>query len=189
MKRILFILALAVMVSSCKIAGVHDGTPTIGDGYVQGRGYEFSYKGYQYIRFCGYDDWGVVHDPDCPRHNQVAQTLSEWELLQLAIVYTESKFRPEVTGKNQDGGCYQMTPIYVREVNRIAGTDYTHEDVYDPDKAIEIFGKMQDVKNPDHDIDTAIYFHNKSASYKRVVLENLELIKRYETFRAKLIEK
>ena len=81
-----------------------------------------------------------------------------------------------------------MTPIYVKEVNRIDGTDYAHEDVYDPDKAIEIFGKMQDAKNPEHDIDTAIYFHNKSASYKRVVLENLELIKRYETFRAKLVE-
>lgn len=120
--------------------------------------------------------------------SQHREELTDWQMLQLAIVYTESKFRPEVTGKNQDGGCYQMTPIYVREVNRIAGTDYAHEDVYDPDKAIEIFGKMQDAKNPGHDIDTAIYFHNKSASYKRVVLENLELIKRYETFRAKLVQ-
>lgn len=121
--------------------------------------------------------------------NQRKEELSEWQMLQLAIVYTESKFRPDVTGKNQDGGLYQITPIFVKEVNRIAGTDYTHEDVYDPDKAIEIFGKMQDAKNPGHDIDTAIYFHNKSANYRRVVLENLELIKRYETFRSKLIEK
>ena len=188
MKRILFILAIAVMAGGCNTVGLAGGTSTIGDEYTQGRGYEFSYKGHQYIRFAGFENWGVVHDPDCPCHHQVAQTLSEWELLQLAIVYTESKFRPEVTGKNQDGGCYQMTPIYVREVNRIAGTDYAYEDVYDPDKAIEIFGKMQDAKNPGHDIDAAIYFHNKSASYKRVVLENLELIKRYETFRAKLIQ-
>lgn len=186
MKRILFILALAVMVGGCW----NRGDVTSKDYLFAQR---YTYEGHQYILFIeglGSDaHGGVVHDPDCPCHHQVAQTLSEWELLQLAIVYTESKFRPEVTGKNQDGGCYQMTPIYVREVNRIAGTDYTHEDVYDPDKAIEIFGKMQDVKNPGHDIDAAIYFHNKSASYKRVVLENLELIKRYETFRAKLIEK
>ena len=182
MKRILFILAIALMVGGCeKPAGRTEEDGTV---YVQ------NYNGHQYLYFLlgAYGAGGVVHDPDCPCHHQVTQTLSEWELLQLAIVYTESKFRPEVTGKNQDGGCYQMTPIYVREVNRIAGTDYAHEDVYDPDKAIEIFGKMQDAKNPEHDIDTAIYFHNKSASYKRVVLENLELIKRYETFRAKLTQ-
>lgn len=183
MKRILFILALAVMVGGCEEPAGR--TEKSGEVYVR------NYNGHQYLYFLlgVYGAGGVVHDPDCPCHHQVAQTLSEWQMLQLAIVYTESKFRPEVTGKNQDGGCYQMTPIYVKEVNRVAGTDYAHEDVYDPDKAIEIFGKMQDAKNPDHDIDTAIYFHNKSASYKRVVLENLELIKRYETFRAKLIEK
>ena len=183
MKRILFILALAVMVGGCEEPAGR--TDKFGQVYVR------QYNGHQYLYFNlgTYGAGGVVHDPDCPCRHQVAQTLSEWELLQLAIVYTESKFRPEVTGKNQDGGCYQMTPIYVKEVNRIAGTDYAHEDVYDPDKAIEIFGKMQDAKNPSHNIDTAIYFHNKSASYKRVVLENLELIKRYEIFRQKLIEK
>ena len=179
MNRILFILALAAMVGGCWNRGDITSEDTL-------KAQRFTYDGHQYILFTAHG--GVVHDPDCPRLHQVAQTLSEWQLLQLAIVYTESKFRPEVTGKNQDGGLYQITPIYVREVNRIAGTDYAHEDVYDPDKAIEIFGKMQDAKNPDHDIDTAIHFHNKSASYKRVVLENLELIKRYETFRAKLIQ-
>lgn len=186
MKRILFIIAIAMMVGGCWDRG---DVTSIDSLFAQ----RYTYEGHQYILFieglASDAHGGVVHDPDCPCHHQVAQTLSEWELLQLAIVYTESKFRPEVTGKNQDGGCYQMTPIYVREVNRIAGTDYTHEDVYDPDKAIEIFGKMQDAKNPGHDIDTAIHFHNKSASYKRVVLENLELIKRYETFRQNLIEK
>ena len=185
MKRILFILALAMVVGGCW----NRGDVTSKDSLFAQR---YAYEGHQYILFIeglGSDaHGGVVHDPDCPCRHQVAQTLSEWQMLQLAIVYTESKFRPEVTGKNQDGGCYQMTPIYVREVNRVSGTDYAHEDVYDPDKAIEIFGKMQDAKNPDHDIDTAIHFHNKSASYKRVVLENLELIRRYETFRAKLIQ-
>lgn len=188
MKRILFILAIALMVGGCSYP---EGTiPTAGRmipnvPVIQ----TFEHDGHEYVLAWSANGVSVVHSASCPCHHQAAQTLSEWELLQLAIVYTESKFRPEVTGKNQDGGCYQMTPIYVREVNRIAGTDYAHEDVYDPDKAIEIFGKMQDAKNPGHDIDTAIYFHNKSASYKRVVLENLELIKRYETFRAKLIEK
>lgn len=184
MKRILFILAIAVMVSSCFGP---EWEPSGEDFFVR----KFIYNGHSYIEFKDNSMYGqgYVHDPDCPCRHKATHELSEWQMLQLAIVYTESKFRPDVTGKNQDGGLYQITPTFVKEVNRIAGTDYTHEDVYDPDKAIEIFGKMQDAKNPGHDIDTAIYFHNKSANYRRVVLENLELIKRYETFRSKLIEK
>lgn len=121
--------------------------------------------------------------------NQRREELTEWNRLIMAIAWTESKFNPDAVGSSQDYGCLQITPTYCAEVNRISGANFKHEDAFDIDSSLAMFDAMQSHYNPDHDIDTAIYFHNKSASYKRVVLENLELIKRYETFRAKLIEK
>mgnify|MGYP002625676090 CR=1 FL=1 len=114
--------------------------------------------------------------------------LTDWQKLQMAIIWTESKGNPNVTGSHQDGGLYQMTPIFVEEVNRIAGTSYTHEDVYDPDKAIEIFNTMHLFKNPDRNLEQAIRIHNKSAGYLNTVMRNYELIERMEIVRQKLIE-
>lgn len=120
--------------------------------------------------------------------SQHREELTEWDKLILAISYTESKFKTDAVGNSQDYGCLQITPSYCAEVNRISGANFKHEDAFDIDSSLAMFDAMQSHYNPDHDIDMAIYFHNKSASYKRVVLENLELIKRYETFRAKLTQ-
>lgn len=109
--------------------------------------------------------------------------LSEWEMLQMAIILTESRFNPDATGAAKDAGLYQMTPVYVAEVNRVAGTDYVHADAYDPDKAVAMFAALQGHYNPSRNTDTAIYFHNKSAAYRQRVLKNLELIRRYEAAR------
>lgn len=110
-------------------------------------------------------------------------TLSPWEELQMAIIYTESRFDPSALGSAQDAGLYQMTPVYVAEVNRIAGTDYAHADAFDPDKAVEMFALLQAHYNPAQDPDTAIRYHNRSAAYRAEVLRNLELIRRYEAAR------
>ena len=109
--------------------------------------------------------------------------LSPWEKLQLAIIWTESKGNPDAVGSNGDYGLYQMTEQYVREVNRVAGTDYAHEDAFDPEKAVEMFALLQGYYNPEKDTDKAVYFHNKSAAYKRKVTENLMLIERMEAAR------
>lgn len=117
-----------------------------------------------------------------------ADTLSNWELLQLAIAYTESRFNPDALGKASDRGVFQITPIYVREVNRVAGTDYLPEDAFDIHKSIELFETMQACKNPGHDRDLAIHYHNKSATYRTTVLRNYALIQRYEALREALID-
>lgn len=109
--------------------------------------------------------------------------LSRWEKLQLAIIWTESKGNPDAVGSNGDYGLYQMTEPYVREVNRVAGTDYAHEDAFDPEKAVEMFDLMQAAYNPEHDIDKAIYYHNKSEAYKRTVMANYALVERMEAAR------
>ena len=115
--------------------------------------------------------------------NQHKDDLTEWQMLQLAIIWTESKANPSALGANQDAGLYQLTPVYVREVNRVAGTDYAYEDAFDPDKAVEIFNTMQQFKNPGHDFELAVYYHNKQPQYLNKVRQNLELVRRYEAAR------
>lgn len=110
-------------------------------------------------------------------------TLSEWQVLEMAIAYTESRFNPDALGASRDGGVLQITPIYVREVNRLAGTEYTHEDTFDPVKSVEMFEIMQSFKNPSKNIDSAIYYHNKAPWYRAKVLQNMELIRRMEETR------
>lgn len=181
MKRILFILALAVMAGGCT-----NNSERASENLINTTLREVEFDGHKYLQS---SSGGIIHSESCPCHNQVTQTLSEWDKMILAISYTESKFKTDAVGKSQDYGCLQITPTYCAEVNRISGANFKHEDAFDIESSLAMFDTMQSHYNPDHDIDTAIHFHNKSASYKRVVLENLELIKRYETFRAKLIEK
>ena len=116
------------------------------------------------------------------------EALGDWEVLQLALAFTESRFNPSAVGKAHDSGILQITPIYVAEVNRVAGTGYTLQDAFDIDKSLEIFETMQAVKNPSKDIETAIYYHNKAGYYRRTVLANMEFVRRYEAVRAAIVD-
>jgi soluble lytic murein transglycosylase-like protein len=109
-------------------------------------------------------------------------------MLEMAIAYTESRFNPDSVGSAEDRGLLQLRPVYIREVNRVAGTDYAPEDAFDPALAVEIFEAMNAYHNPDRDLDTAIALHNRGEAYRARVLENLELIRRYEAAR-KLIKR
>lgn len=114
-------------------------------------------------------------------------TLSDWQVLEMAIAFTESRFKKDAIGKAEDTGVLQIRPIYVDEVNRLSGRDYTIEDALDPCMSLEMFNLMQEHKNPGHSIDTGIYFHNKSPYYKKTVLENADLIRRSEEMRRIII--
>jgi len=113
--------------------------------------------------------------------------LTEWQMLTMAICYTESKFRDEAKGKAGDSGQLQIVPIFVAEVNRLYGTDYTIDDASDLGKSLEMFNKLQNYYNPSHGIEDGIKYHNRSPYYRMVVLENLELIRRYERTRKAVI--
>ena len=112
-----------------------------------------------------------------------SDALTTWQQLQLAIAYTESRFDPTAVGKSNDSGVLQLTPIYISEVNRIAGTSYKICDAFDVEAAVAIFDAMQQHYNPDHDIEQAIRLHNKSPYYKREVLKNMEFIRNMEAVR------
>lgn len=111
-------------------------------------------------------------------------TLSDFQILQLALIYTESEWNPLAVGKNNDLGCLQITPVYVDEVRRITkDTSYSHTDAFNPEKALEMFSVVQDYHNPDHDIDAAIRLHNKAPWYSQKVLSRVQRIKAYEEYR------
>ena len=112
--------------------------------------------------------------------------LTDWQVLQLAIAYTESRFNPAAVGKAQDSGILQITPIYVAEVNRIAGTDYVLQDAFDPVKSLEMWDLMQAHYNEGRDLERAIALHNRAPQYRAAVLQNMEWIRRYEAFRKQL---
>jgi hypothetical protein len=111
-------------------------------------------------------------------------TLSDYQILQLALIYTESEGNPLAVGKSGDWGLLQITPIYVKEVNRILGEEkYSHEDAFNPEKALEMFSIVQDYHNPEHDVDAGIRLHNRAPWYSQKVLRNIQRIKQYEEYR------
>ena len=113
-------------------------------------------------------------------------TLSDWQTLQLAIALTESRCNPNATGRSNDAGILQLTPLYIKEANRVGGTNYAHSDAYDPLKSLLMFRAVQDYHNPEHDQNKAIKLHNPrgaSIGYPQKVKQNIELVKRYEKLR------
>ena len=118
--------------------------------------------------------------------------LTDYEVLLLAIAKTESNFDPLAKGRNDDLGVFQITPVFVREVNRILGdTVYLHEDALDMKKSLEMVTVVQDKHNAEHDITRAIARHNPcgdAIGYARKVRENMAWIRRYEEMRSLIIK-
>lgn len=111
-------------------------------------------------------------------HDTVYNQHSDWELLEIAIIWQETKGNPYPEySDGESGGLYQITPIYVDEVNRILGyTKYLHEDRKDPIKSKEMFDALQNHHNPDKDIRKAIKLHNKGDKYYQEVMDNYYLL-------------
>lgn len=120
---------------------------------------------------------------------QVYDTLTDWNVLQLAIIMKESRFNPDAVGKTNDYGIFQITPIYVLEANRLSNLEYTHDDAFSIEKSLEMFSIVQNYHNPARSIDCAITLHNPGASsaYERQIKNNITFIRRYEAVRENLI--
>lgn len=122
--------------------------------------------------------------------SMVPQRLTEWEIFKVALAWVESELDSTVCREDTNaGGILQLTPIYIREVNRLSGYDkWGVDDRSDPVKSFQIFEDMMSYKNPSRDIDTAIKIHNPKAGkwyYKRV-LKRMEQVKNYENARYNL---
>lgn len=128
----------------------------------------------------------VIVDKNLEKSEEEHSHLSEWELTQMGIIMTESNFRTDAVGKTNDHGIFQITPVYVKECNRIVGKNtYSLRDAYNPIKAKEMFDIYQGAKNRDCDYDLAIYLHNPNGGerYYNLVSKNIEFCRRYEHIR------
>lgn len=110
---------------------------------------------------------------------------TDWQIFTQAIAWQESRWIDNAVGSANDLGYLQITPIYVKEVNRLlakrkSDVRYSLEDRLDRQKSIEMFNIMQDHYNPKHDKALAIALHNPKAgkSYKTNIMNKYaELLK------------
>jgi hypothetical protein len=117
----------------------------------------------------------------------VQDTLSDWDVFTLALMKVESEYNNNAVSSVGAKGYFQMTPIYVKEVNRIHKTNFTFDQVTDFDKAYEIFDLMQKAHNPDYNMDRALELHNgKHTWYNKRVYREMKNIRRYEDMRNKI---
>ena len=108
--------------------------------------------------------------------------LTDFELIELAIIWQESKANPNP--KYSDGkseGILQITPIYVKEANRILGKNkYTLYDRRNPLKSHEMFLVVQNYHNPEKDVKKAVKLHNKAGWYFEEVMDRYNCLKLHQ---------
>lgn len=127
------------------------------------------------IRLHNVNSW---HSNDC---------LNEWDIFTLALMKVESEYDSTAVSSIGAKGYFQMTPIYVHEVNRIHKTNYKFEDVTDFKTAYEIFDLMQKGRNPDYSIKKAMILHNGDKKwYHKRIYQEMERIEKYEMMRNKI---
>lgn len=127
----------------------------------------------------------VEHKADGP------EEISGWDMLTMAMILTESECDSTAVGTTQDLGILQITPIYVKEANRILDTAYfKHEDALSVRKSLDMYRIVQEHHNPQHDIDVAIDLHNPTSGkwHYNKVMKNYRLVKRYEEIRKEVVK-
>lgn len=133
---------------------------------------------------------GIMEIPVHHHHTkyiEIPKQLSEWDMFTMALVQVESEYDSLAVSSVGAKGYFQITPIYIKEVNRIHNTNYTMDDVIDFESAYQIFDLMQQAHNQEYDMDKALILHNGNHDwYKRRVMNAYEKIKKYELIRYKL---
>lgn len=111
---------------------------------------------------------------------EIKKEPSEWDIFVEALIQVESEGKADAVGKTNDVGILQITPIYVKDVNRILGEDkYDLSCRTDTEKSLEMFEILQGHYNPSKSIDKAIKLHNPKApqSYRIKIMNKMEIIK------------
>lgn len=106
-------------------------------------------------------------------------TVSRWNVFTKALIQVESRGDSLAAGPTEDLGILQITPIYVKEANRIVNEErFTLDDRLSPEKSLEMFSIVQNHYNPDKDIDRAIRLHNPGAGkwYSDRIMEHMDTI-------------
>jgi hypothetical protein len=103
----------------------------------------------------------------------------------LALMKVESNYEPTAVSSVGAKGYFQITPIYVAEVNRVHKTNYVYEDVVNSfEQSYEVFTLMQEAHNQDYNMDKALRLHNGDHKwYNRRVYKEMDAIMKYEEMR------
>ena len=112
--------------------------------------------------------------------NKIDVHIVDWHLFTTAVMKVESGHKHDIIGRDNDVGVLQITPIYVREVNRILGQQkYSLEDRFDKYKSIEMFEVMNNRYNPEKSFYKAMRLHNPNApeSYRKAILNEYYKLK------------
>lgn len=110
----------------------------------------------------------------------VNQDSLDWEDFTRALIWVESKGDSKEIGSKDDTGVLQITPILLRDCNRILGYErFTLTDRLDSLKSVEMFNIIQDHYNLQHDFHLALKIWNGKAplSYHRKVMDKFNEIK------------
>jgi len=106
----------------------------------------------------------------------------DWFLFKWALMQVESELNPNAVNEyTLAGGLYQHMPIsrngFLREANRVQNEiEFTDTCRFDPLRATMIFEIVNFYRNPNKDINRAIWLHNPTAGnwYKERVLKKYE---------------
>lgn len=133
--------------------------------------------------------WGMTQDykyggnhyeEEIENIEEVNQENDDWEDFTKALIWVESKGDSKAVGSNNDVGVLQITPILLRDCNRILEMEiFKLEDRLDSLKSVEMFNIIQDHYNPQHDYHWALKLWNSGAplSYHRKVMDKFNEIK------------
>lgn len=120
-----------------------------------------------------FDNSKIVKDTTITKHTK---DFSDSFILALAKI--ESNNNPKVHNKKTDAaGLLQITPIYVKEINKYSKIQYSLEDRFDSIKSIEMFKCFNQIHNPSFDIERAIFLHNPKAGnkYRLAILNKIKI--------------
>lgn len=120
--------------------------------------------------------------------------LSDWDIMLLGLIKVESEGNARAVSSANARGILQLTPIYVKEANRLSkmyglGKTYTHDDAFDIEKSFEMFEIVSSYKykqkNEKERIRAVIKGHNPTAGewYSKRVYKAMEEIENDEAVR------
>lgn len=109
----------------------------------------------------------IPEEKDCIEVVRIEKQTVDWNKLIEAIIWRESRGNDNsVNHKSNAVGCLQITPIYLKQCNKIAGHEkYKLSDRYSRSESIEMFNLYQSYFNPEKDLHLAIKLHNPRANY------------------------
>ena len=104
----------------------------------------------------------------------------DWDTFITALAWVESRWTDHAESSRQAVGYLQVTPILVRDANRIVGAQrFTLDCRTDRQQSILMFNIIQDNYNPQHDMHYALKLWNPYAkpSYHRAVMKKYDELK------------